>query len=163
MELLLHGLPGLSLTLMGLCRRCLHLLEILFCFLESLDEHLLLWSQILWSLLEKLCYLLGPCRLNCLFLNQLRVEVILACASYKSLHVLLNKWSVDNINNSRTSLLVFIEEHFTDLLEFITIITLDWFLLILNNLEDETQQILSVKCMFQRAQLVQYTSQSPYI
>ena len=141
------------------CRR-LHPLKFFLRLLQPFEQQLLLRGQVPGILLLQLGDLLGAWLLL-LLLPELRVQIVLASAVHESLHVRLDERPVDDIDHSRSRFFILHKKHVYDFLELIAVVAFDGLLLVLYDLEHETEEVLGVESVLQRTQLVENAAKGP--
>jgi len=103
MELMLHHLPGFRMILSILSSSYLHRLKFSIAPCFFLYSKTITLVKCFDVLLLQFSILYGSWRLNGLFLGYfIGIEINLSLTWYKSLHVLLNEWALDNFNYFRS-------------------------------------------------------------
>lgn len=91
--------------------------------------------------------LVDCCRLDCLWLSQLKLVIHAALVLNEFHHVPLHKWHAQNLEHLGTLLFIFDKELGYKVFEFGGVHIRDRALLVLDNLKNETEKILAGKSM----------------
>lgn len=164
MEMLLMRLLCNQILLVIVGVGCLpHQLEFLLAFHFLLELDTLCGTECVAVLLFQLVQPLGCFGLDAPFLGDVGADSDLAFALDEALHVLLDEGPADDINDPGSSRLIFGQQTVNQVPQALAVRVWDRFLLVLDDLEDQTEQVFSVEGVLQRAELVQNASKRPNV